>query len=172
MPTMTKREARLLKKTILRMGGAVLTASVVAACGGGTDSPRPTAAAVAASAADTVVVYKTPTCGCCDKWVDHVKEHGFPVVTHDLDRLDHIRQTLGVPAGMISCHTATVRGYTIEGHVPADLIRRIIDEGAPIRGLTVPGMPVGSPGMEGPWKQDYDVLAFDDRGNIRVYARR
>jgi hypothetical protein len=145
----------------------------VAACGSGqADAPRPTAAALAASSADTVVVYKTPTCGCCDKWVDHVKEHGFPVVTHDLDRLDHIRQQLGVPAGMISCHTATVRGYTIEGHVPADLIRRMIDEGSTFRGLTVPGMPVGSPGMEGPWKQDYDVLAFDDRGNLRVYARR
>jgi hypothetical protein len=135
-------------------------------------TPPPSAAAMAASANDTVVVYKTPTCGCCDDWIDHVKAHGFPVVAHNLDRLDQVRQQLGVPPGMISCHTATVRGYTIEGHVPADLIRRMIDERSPYRGLTVPGMPVGSPGMEGPFKQDYDVLIFDDRGYTQVYARR
>jgi hypothetical protein len=133
---------------------------------------QPSPDVIAASAADTVVVYKTPTCGCCNDWVDHVRDHGFTVVTHDLDRLDHLKQQFGVPAGMVSCHTATVRGYTIEGHVPADLIRRMIDEGSSYRGLTVPGMPVGSPGMEGPFKQDYDVLAFDDRGNLTVYARR
>jgi hypothetical protein len=145
---------------------------VAAACARGEAAPAASAAAIAASAADTVVVYKTPTCGCCDDWVDHVKAHGFPVVTHNLDRLDHIRQELGVPAGLISCHTATVRGYTVEGHVPADLIRRMIDEKSSARGLVVPGMPVGSPGMEGPFKQDYDVLIFDARGNTRVYARR
>jgi hypothetical protein len=126
----------------------------------------------AANAADTVVVYKTPTCGCCNDWVDHVEEHGFTVVTHDLDDLTLIKQQLGVPAGRISCHTAVVRGYTVEGHVPADLIQRMLAEKPRFRGLTVPGMPVGSPGMEGPWKQDYDVLSFDERGNVEVYARR
>jgi hypothetical protein len=157
----------------LRAGGAILLSLVVAACGrGDTANPQPSPASIAASANDTIVVYKTPTCGCCNDWVDHVKEHGFPVVTHDLDQLDGVKRQLGVPAGMISCHTATVRGYTVEGHVPADLIRKMIDERAAFRGLTVPGMPVGSPGMEGPWKQDYDVLAFDDRGNTTVYARR
>lgn len=138
------------------------------ACGGG-EGAR--AEQIVASA-DTVVVYKTPTCGCCNAWVDHVREHGFPVVTHDLDDLADIKRDLGVPAGRISCHTATVRGYTVEGHVPADLIRRMIDERAPIRGLTVPGMPMGSPGMEGLIKQDYDVLAFDSAGVVSAYAKR
>jgi hypothetical protein len=155
--------------------GMLLTLPLaLAACSSGDAerAARPAAEIAAASAADTVVVYKTPTCGCCNDWVDHVEAHGFTVVAHDLERLDHIKQQLGVPAGMISCHTATVRGYTFEGHVPADLMRRMIDEGSRYRGLTVPGMPVGSPGMEGPWKQDYDVLAFDERGNVTVYARR
>jgi hypothetical protein len=155
--------------------GCAMVAVTVAAAGcgrGEADTAQPTRASILASAADTVVVYKTPTCGCCNDWVDHVKSHGFPVVTHDLDRLEDVRRQHGVPAGLISCHTATVRGYTIEGHVPADLIRRMLDEGASFRGLTVPGMPVGSPGMEGPWKQPYDVLSFDDRGNVRVYDSR
>jgi hypothetical protein len=156
----------------VRAGAAVLLALAVAACGRGEADTKPTPQSIAASANDTIVVYKTPTCGCCNDWVDHVKEHGFPVVTYDLDQLDGVKQQLGVPAGLISCHTATVRGYTIEGHVPADLIRRMIDERATFRGLTVPGMPVGSPGMEGPYKQDYDVLAFDERGSTRVYERR
>ena len=77
-----------------------------------------------------------------------------------------------MPAGRISCHTATVRGYTIEGHVPADLIRRMLDEQPAIRGLAVPGMPMGSPRMEGIYRQDYDVLAFDSAGSVTVYAKR
>lgn len=160
--------------TKLMRYAALLALPLAAACSRGEaeQATRPTPASIAASAADTMIVYKTPTCGCCNDWIDHVKEHGFPVVAVDLDRLDGVKQELGVPAGLISCHTATVRGYTIEGHVPADLIRRMIDEKSNLRGLTVPGMPVGSPGMEGPFKQDYDVLGFDERGNTRVYARR
>jgi hypothetical protein len=125
-----------------------------------------------ANAADTVVVYKSPTCGCCNAWVDHVREHGFTVVTHDMNDVDPIKRQLNVPPAHISCHTASVRGYAVEGHVPADLIRKMLDEKPGIRGLTVPGMPVGSPGMEGPFKQAYDVLSFDDAGNVQVYAKR
>lgn len=154
----------------------LLVLPFAAACGRGDvqsePAPPPVAASLATAGADTMVVYKTPTCGCCNDWVDHVKEHGFTVVTHDLPRLDDVKRELGVPAGLISCHTATVRGYTLEGHVPADLIRRMLDENASFRGLTVPGMPIGSPGMEGPVKQQYDVLAFDEDGNTRVYDTR
>ncbi|MGH7448921.1 MAG: DUF411 domain-containing protein [Longimicrobiales bacterium] len=126
-----------------------------------------------AAPADTVVVYKTPTCGCCSDWVDHVAENGFAVVVHDLNDLTATKRELGVPAGRISCHTATVRGYTIEGHVPADLIHRLIAEKPRgVKGLAVPGMPMGSPGMEGLVRQNYDVLAFDDQGNVEVYAKR
>lgn len=131
------------------------------------------AAQTAALPADTVVVYKTPTCGCCNKWVDHIEENGFAVVTHDLDNLETTKRTLGVPAGRFSCHTATVNGYTIEGHVPADLIRRLIDsKPRGVKGLAVPGMPMGSPGMEGIIRQEYDVLSFDEKGNVEVYERR
>lgn len=126
----------------------------------------------AAAPADTLVVYKTPTCGCCSAWVDHVKENGFAVVTHDLPDLTQIKRQHGVPAGQVSCHTATINGYTIEGHVPADLIRKMLTEQAPFRGLTVPGMPIGSPGMEGLIRQSYDVLSFDENGNVQVYAKR
>ena len=130
------------------------------------------AAAADAAPADTIVVYKSPSCGCCNAWVDHVEENGFAVVEHNTDDLIPIKQRHGVPAGHTSCHTGTVRGYTIEGHVPADLIRRMIDEKAAFRGLAVPGMPMGSPGMEGLIKQKYDVLSFDDQGRTSVYAKR
>jgi hypothetical protein len=153
---------------------ALLLLPLLGACrqGGDQNAVRISHADIAANAADTVVVYKTPTCGCCNAWVDHVKEHGFTVVTHDLNDLSQIKQQLGVPAGRISCHTATVRGYTVEGHVPADLIQRMLAEQPRFRGLTVPGMPMGSPGMEGPFKQDYEVLSFDAAGNVSVYAKR
>jgi hypothetical protein len=131
-----------------------------------------TPATALASASDTLVVYKSPTCGCCTNWVEHMKQNGFAVITHDTDDLEPIKRQHGVPAGRISCHTATVRGYTIEGHVPADLIRRMLDEKSPFRGLAVPGMPIGSPGMEGLIKQSYEVFSFDDQGNTQVYARR
>jgi hypothetical protein len=154
-----------------------LIALTAAACRGGDtgDTARVAQAEAghAAAPADTIVVYKTPTCGCCSNWVDHIEEHGFAVVTHDLNDLSETKRQLGVPAGQISCHTATVRGYTIEGHVPADLIRRMLDEQPRgVRGLAVPGMPMGSPGMEGLVKQRYDVLSFDDHGNTEVYAQR
>jgi hypothetical protein len=149
-----------------------VAALLLSACARG-DADAPARMALAsANAGDTMVVYKTPTCGCCSDWVDHVREHGFTVVTHDLDRLDDIKRELGVPAGQVSCHTATVRGYTIEGHVPADLIQRMLDENARFKGLTVPGMPLGSPGMEGAFKQRYKVLSFDAQGNTEVYAER
>ena len=149
----------------------VLLMPVVAAC----NQPREREIALntnGAAPADTLVVYKTPTCGCCSAWVDHARENGFAVVTHDMNDLSAIKQQLGVPAGRASCHTAAVNGYTIEGHVPADLIRKMLTERPAIRGLAVPGMPIGSPGMEGMIKQDYDVLAFDENGNVQVYARR
>lgn len=176
------------------MTAAVLPAMMVfAACGGADDGSQrvslsgdasagspavaaaPMTAASTAAGGDTIVVYKTPTCGCCSDWVDHARESGFTVVTHDLNDLTPIKQELGVPAGQVSCHTAQVRGYTLEGHVPADLIRRMLDENATFRGLTVPGMPIGSPGMDGPVyggrKDPYEVLLVKADGSASVYRR-
>ena len=167
-----------MTRNLLGICAVALTALTAAACrGDGTGDARVARANTAGDAApaDTMVVYKSPTCGCCNNWVDHVKENGFAVVTHDISdaELTETKRQLGVPAGRISCHTATVRGYTIEGHVPADLIHRLISEGpVGVRGLAVPGMPIGSPGMEGVITQNYDVLAFDEAGNVEVYAQR
>jgi hypothetical protein len=120
------------------------------------------------------VVYKTPTCGCCKQWVEHLKEAGFVVKTTDLADLSDIKERFKVPGKLQSCHTAVVDGYVVEGHVPADVVKRMLDEKPDITGISVPGMPVGSPGMEvaGRAPQRYDVIAFDQQGNERVFAER
>lgn len=156
----------------VRIIAASIVALATAACAEARTEAAPRELAQATMSTDTVVVWKSPTCGCCNDWVDHMRANGFPVVTHDTDELEPIKRRLGVPPGRISCHTATVRGYTIEGHVPADLVRRLIDEESEFLGLVLPGMPMGSPGMEGPYSQRYDVLAFDRDGNVQVYDRR
>lgn len=125
-----------------------------------------------ASSAAQVVVYKTPTCGCCSQWVDHLREAGFEVETHDMDDLGRIKSLNGVPRKLSSCHTALVNGYVVEGHVPAPAIRRLLDERPEVAGLAVPGMPIGSPGMEqGSRKDPYDVIAFDREGKTAVFER-
>jgi len=124
-----------------------------------------------AGAAD-IVVYKSPTCGCCTKWVEHLEGAGFSVDVENHRDLSPIKAEHGVPRRMQSCHTAKVGDYTVEGHVPADVIQRMLDEKPDIKGLAVPGMPMGSPGMEGPRKDDYDVLAIGNDGRTTVYARR
>lgn len=127
----------------------------------------------AAEPAPRVTVYKSPTCGCCGKWVDHLKASGFSVTVHDVQSVEPFKERYGVPRNLASCHTATVAGYAIEGHVPADLIKRLLAEKPRVKGLAVPGMPVGSPGMEqGNVKEPYDVVSFDETGRTAVYARR
>lgn len=126
------------------------------------------------SPAPAMVVYKSPTCSCCDAWVTHVREAGFTVTTHDLTQaeLNQKKHEGGVGYGMASCHTAFIEGYTIEGHVPADEIRRLLEQRPDIAGLTVPGMPIGSPGMEmGERVDDYEVLSFRRDGSTEVFAR-
>jgi hypothetical protein len=124
------------------------------------------------SQAADVVVYKSPTCGCCNKWVDHLQQAGFSVEVHDLHDLGPVKAEHAIPPSLRSCHTATVDGYVVEGHVPADLVQRLLEERPPIRGLAVPGMPMGSPGMEGPYKDAYEVLAIAEDGRTSVYVRR
>jgi hypothetical protein len=127
----------------------------------------------AQSAANEVVLYKNASCGCCGKWAEHMQRNGFRVVAHDLDNLASIRGKYRVPAALGSCHTAIVGGYAIEGHVPAALVRRLLEKKpAGVIGLAVPGMPQGSPGMESPTPQRYDILAFDAKGGTRIYDTR
>lgn len=124
------------------------------------------------SIAADIVVYKSPTCGCCGKWVEHMEKAGFSVDVENRRDLAPIKHELGVPGRMQSCHTAKVGDYFVEGHVPADLVKQLLAEKSDIKGLTVPGMPMGSPGMEGPRKDPYNVIAIDKDGRARVYARR
>ena len=108
------------------------------------------------------------------KWVGHLQANGFEVQTRDLSEsgLREINAKYGITNSLVSCHTAVVNGYVIEGHVPADLIKRLLKERPAVTGLAVPGMPDAAPGMEGPNPLPYDVLAFDRKGHVRVYARR
>ena len=118
-----------------------------------------------------IMVYKSPTCGCCSKWVSHLQENGFEVETTDLNDLRMIKSMSGIKPNQASCHTARVGDYVIEGHVPADDIKRLLAERPNARGLTVPGMPKGSPGMEHPQPDRYQVLLLDNEGNTEVFAQ-
>ncbi len=118
------------------------------------------------------VVYKTPWCGCCGKWADHLRENGFAVEIEEVTNLAQSKLSEEIGREIASCHIAIAGGYVIEGHVPADLIKRLLKERPPVVGLTVPGMPLGSPGMEADYSQPYEVLTFDREGNTEVYAKR
>ncbi len=126
-----------------------------------------------ASARPPVEVYKSPTCGCCSKWVEHLQAHGFTVKATNVEDIYQIKTKHRVPAAVESCHTALVGGYVVEGHVPAADVQRLVDERPAIAGIGVRGMPIGSPGMEvaGVKPHPYDVLAFDKSGQTRVFAK-
>lgn len=125
----------------------------------------------AIAAGDVIEVYKSSTCGCCTKWIEHLRANGFEVKSHDVDDIAASRAKLGVPEVLGSCHSARVGGYLIEGHVPAKDIRRLLVEQPSAAGLAVPGMPRGSPGMEADIKDRYDVLLFQLDGRYAVYQR-
>ncbi len=117
-----------------------------------------------------MTVYKSPWCGCCGSWVDHMRANGFSVTVKDVEDLSPIKSSLGVPGELQSCHTAQVGGYAIEGHVPAEDVKRLLSERPKARGLAVPGMPIGAPGMEqGNEKERFPVVIFGDQG-MDIYA--
>ena len=164
---------------------AAIAALVVAITGGsssyasGDSAQESTARQVSAdsriSAEDTdLVVYNLATCGCCHQWVAHFREHGLKVAVEIVETTQSIRSELGIPPTLASCHTGVVDGYWIEGHVPADLVLRLLQERPEdIQGIAVPGAQIGTPGMEGPSPvSTYDVVAYDKEGEVRVYATR
>jgi hypothetical protein len=118
-----------------------------------------------------ITVYKSASCGCCKKWVEHIEKAGYKVTVHDVDDIEKVKKEMGVPTALGSCHTAVVGAYLIEGHVPADLIDKLMTEKPAARGLAVPGMPASSPGMDMPGGK-FDVLLFTADGKSKVYARR
>ena len=119
-----------------------------------------------------ILVFKSPRCECCDLWVAHLRQQGFKVYVSTQEHLVAVRAKFGVPERLSACHTARAGGYTIEGHVPAADIRRLLRERPAIAGLAVPGMPIGSPGMEQGDRHDpYAVLAFDTQGGTRMFEQ-
>ncbi|MCV2219123.1 DUF411 domain-containing protein [Thauera sp. Sel9] len=129
------------------------------------------ATGIAAAADDEVTMFKDPYCGCCGKWAEHMREHGFKVKEVISQEMDQIKHQAGVPRALGSCHTARVGNYIVEGHVPAADVKRMLSEKPAITGISAPGMPLGSPGMEGPYPADrYDVVSFDAEGNTGVFA--
>ncbi len=119
-----------------------------------------------------IVVYKSATCGCCKKWVEHVEAAGFRVTVHDTSALAGVMDRYGVPRKLTACHTALVDGYVVEGHVPADVIQRLLKERPAIAGVAVPGMPSGSPGMDSDTPAHYYIMTFDKSGATAVYGSR
>lgn len=118
-----------------------------------------------------ITVYRSPTCGCCGKWIDHVKQNRFIVKDIVSNDMQAIKQKYGVPANLASCHTAVVDGYIVEGHVPATDIEKLLETKPDVVGISAPGMPMGSPGMEmGSRADDFDVMSFDKAGNVKVFA--
>ena len=150
-----------MRKNLIRAVLAAAAVTALFAVGITTSAQRPV----------TVEVFKTPTCGCCALWVKHLEENGFQTKVTDMDDLSAVKKKQGVPSKATSCHTAVVDGYALEGHVPASEVRRLLKERPAVAGLAVPGMPLGSPGMDfGSTKQPYDVLSFDKAGGLKVYA--
>jgi len=145
----------------------VVAAVATLALAGATASDRPMV-----GAPPVVTVYKSPTCGCCSKWVDYLRANGFDVKTVDLEDLSEIKASSGVPRSVQTCHTAVVAGYVVEGHVPVDALRKLLADKPKVAGIGVPGMPIGSPGMDGSPAQHYDVVAWDKTGKTSVYLQK
>jgi hypothetical protein len=118
----------------------------------------------------TITVYKDPNCGCCKNWIAYLGKHGYTVDAKDTPNMTEIKRSLGVPDALTACHTAVVNGYLIEGHVSAEDIDRLLAQKPTIAGIAVPGMPMSSPGMDGPRTQGYQVLSFDKTGHTKVFA--
>lgn len=140
--------------------GAVLAALLI----------PPGAPGAGAQAGTPIAVFKSPTCGCCTKWVEHLRANGFTPTSTNVNDMAPVKAQHHVPQAAESCHTALVGGYVIEGHVPAADIRRLLKEKPAVVGLAAPGMPMGSPGMEGPAAQAYDVVSFDRQGRTTMFA--
>ncbi len=150
----------------LRVVPSVVTAALII---GGTVS----LAASRAPAPIPLRVVKSPSCGCCQKWVDYMKAQGFAVTVENRDEFTALKRANGVTRDLESCHTAFAGDIVIEGHVPADLVKKLlVEKPAGVKGLAAPGMPMGSPGMEGSIKDRYTIYSFDSKGHAKPYATR
>ena len=129
------------------------------------DKPTPTFASPV-----EMTVYRSPSCGCCGKWIEHIKKHGFTVNEIQSEEMDSLKLKFGVPKTLQSCHTAVVNGYVVEGHVPAGDVKKLLSTKPKTTGIAAPGMPANSPGMEmGDQKPNFSVLVFDKQGNVNTF---
>jgi hypothetical protein len=158
----------------MRMLFTLSIAGVVTLGCGNTDAAPDEAPVAAATSQDddlpTVIVYKTPSCGCCNGWVEHLEAAGFTVDARNVTDIMSVKRDGGVPVSMSSCHTAIIDGYVVEGHVPADHVKRLLAERPEIAGIALPGMPMGSPGMEGLNARPYQVLSFTSDGESAIFV--
>jgi hypothetical protein len=157
------------RRSLLMGGGAVIAA--VAVAGGLVLKQSPAIASGQTIKTSEIVVYKTPTCGCCGAWVQHLDDAGLKTSTVNQADLTKTREKLGAPADLRSCHIAVADGYVVEGHVPAEAIKKLLAERPDAVGIFVPGMPLGSPGMEGPYgSQAYNVILLRRDGSREIFA--
>ncbi len=164
-----RKKAAMDRRQALAFGGSV--AAIVAVGAGVLWFTRGSKDSDVVADAATVIVHKDASCGCCAKWVDHLRQAGFKVAVRNEASIDAVKTRLGVPAKLASCHTAELAGYVIEGHVPAQDIQRLIRERPIAKGLAVAGMPQGSPGMETDGRADpYDVILFGGDVPEAVFA--
>ena len=150
-----------MRTTIIAVVAGVVLASVASY---GQQKPKPI----------PMSVYKSPSCGCCQKWVDYMRSHGFDPKVQDVENIGAVKLKLGVREEFSSCHTSEIGGYVVEGHVPVETVQRMLKERPKIAGIAVPNMPAGSPGMEVPGgrKEAYNILAFTSDGKTTVYDKR
>lgn len=147
---------------ITRRGFLGLSAGAMVACAAPTPAP---------ALAKSIRVYRSPSCGCCGGWVDHLRARGFEVAVEMMDDVTPVAERLGVPERLRSCHTGETAGYFVEGHVPAADVERLLRERPDARGIAVPGMPIGSPGMEmGQRRESFRTLLVDRSGGVSVFA--
>jgi hypothetical protein len=149
--------ADMNRRRLVRLMGSVAVAML---------APAP----LYAQSGQAVTVYKEPTCGCCGGWVRHMTKAGFAVTALDVSNIGAIKTKFGIPDALATCHTAEVEGYLVEGHVPAVVVERLLRERPKAKGVAVPGMPLGAPGMENPLHETYEVILFGDNGQS-VFVR-
>ena len=131
-----------------------------------------TTTALSESEIPEMTVYKSATCGCCNAWIDYMRDNGFNVVAHNAENMDAVKARLGLTDGRLkSCHTAVIGDYLVEGHVPAADVKRLLAERPKLKGLSAPGMPQMSPGMASIVPKDYDVIGFNDSGDLFLFSR-
>ncbi len=162
----------VLQRVLIAAALAGFSASAIAEDVAANAEPSTAAHESQASPFPKGVVHKNASCGCCGAWIDHMKHNGFEMTANNVDNLGQIKEKAGVPYGMGSCHTTEIGGYFIEGHVPAAEVKRLLTEKPKAKGLTVPAMPIGSPGMESGDRVDpYEVLLVHEDGTTSVYAK-